>query len=1363
MLRKERTKFIPSKSDGSAVLDRNQNREFLALNGNSNSLHIANPISRELDECFAGRMLRLSPLWHRIPSLLLLALLLCADGYSQANFQRNEPPVSPTRSNVRAPKAEWIWAASIPTNQAPKGAVFFRKSIQLSLLEKAQLQIGANDTYEVYINGRRVGTSKASEQIDTIDVSSLVKPGDNIIAVRCENLEGTTAGLFARLYAKPKGEGWRGMGTSETWLASTTAPSGWQSPQFNDAGWANARLLNSNSSIPVPMQTVATKVRLTDRMPNEVAVQSTPTRIAVKQPERFTTQPGFVVDEILNSDATGSLVAMAFNEFGHIVASREAGPLLLIYDADKDGKPERIRTYSDRVENIQGILPLNGDVFVTGEGDQGSGLYRLVDQNRDGTLEQATLVVRFSGVQGEHGAHQIVLGPDGMIYIIVGNHVHAEGKIDSSSSYRFTYEGDLVQPRQEDPSGHAQGIKAPGGTVVRVDLSGDKIQIVAGGFRNAYDLAFHPTGTLFVHDSDMEADIGTTWHRSTGLFQIVEGGEYGWRSGWANQPEYYFDRLPALLTTGRSSPTGAIVYNHNVYPKEYHQSLFLADWSEGRILKVDTRAGVSKPLGNPETFVSGQPMNVTDIDIGPDGSLYFCTGGRGTSGGIYRVRWTGEVPSEQTATGEGIAKAIRQPQMHSAWGRQAVAMMKREMGEEWDEQIAGVAYSPDNPARYRVRALDLMQLLGPVPNVDLLIDLSRSPSEPFRTKVASILALHSENELAGKRLAEMLGDSSELAAQAAAEGLLRLDYRCKAELLVPLLESSNRNLAFLGGRLLQRQPREVRQSMLIRTGKTRLVIQAALASMVAEPNRETALTVIPELFRIGEGYTSDQDFVDLLRTYELTLHLGKLRPEDCPQLEKWVVGEFPAGEPKINRHLIRLATFLNAERIVEPALEYLKSDNPLSERVDVALYLRMIPHAWTPSQRSALLRFFESAQQPEAGSSYSLYVMNATREFAEGLEPQEAIDWVMQGRDSPNAALAALPKLPEKLPASLFEKLCEIDREIDQGGFESDTYKRLKTGITAILARSGDENSLKYLRQVWRRSPDRRPTVAMGLAQNLEGENWDYVVRSLNVIEPFAISEVLSKLAQASVATEDPQAVRQVILLGLKLARDEQNAASAITVLEHWTGLNMHENGAELSAQLAAWQDWYRGKYPNQSEPVLAEDQTTPNWSLEYIEQFLDGDTGRSGSAAAGLVAYNKTQCASCHRFNDTGVSLGPDLTGITKRFTKRETIESILFPSHVISDQYSTKKVMTRDGLIVSGIVTKTKDGLSVRTTDRQQVQVANDDIEEIVPSKQSLMPDGLLDRLTPLEIRDLLCYLGYIPPITQLAEPTSSNTIRR
>ena len=58
----------------------------------------------------------------------------------------------------------------------------------------------------------------------------------------------------------------------------------------------------------------------------------------------------------------------ARNEFGHIIASKENGPLYLLYDSNRDRTPDLVKVYCDKVKNCQGILALNGDVFVTGEG-----------------------------------------------------------------------------------------------------------------------------------------------------------------------------------------------------------------------------------------------------------------------------------------------------------------------------------------------------------------------------------------------------------------------------------------------------------------------------------------------------------------------------------------------------------------------------------------------------------------------------------------------------------------------------------------------------------------------------------------------------------------------------------------------------------------------------------------------------------------------------------------------------------------------------------------------------------------------------------------------------------------------------------
>ena len=126
---------------------------------------------------------------------------------------------------------------------------------------------------------------------------------------------------------------------------------------------------------------------------------------------------------------------------------------------------------------------------------------------------------------------------------------------------------------------------------------------------------------------------------------------------------------------------------------------------------------------------------------------------------------------------------------------------------------------------------------------------------------------------------------------------------------------------------------------------------------------------------------------------------------------------------------------------------------------------------------------------------------------------------------------------------------------------------------------------------------------------------------------------------------------------------------------------------------------------------------------------------------------YAKARCNACHKMNGVGGGYGPDLTSVNKRFTRIETLESILFPSHVISDQYATKKVLTTDGEVFIGIVVQTAKGLAVRVNENKEFVIAQDQIQEVQSSRTSVMPAGLLDTLSPSEIRDLMVYLGYVP----------------
>lgn len=1258
-------------------------------------------------------------------------------------------PPSPTAKTER----EWIWHGDTEEG-ARNGDAFFRRVMDLPEVEKAVIEFEADDSCEVFVNGRRVGTTKTPRSVERVDVSTAVRPGKNIVAIRATNRVGNDAGLKVGFMFKPTNAKWRIVVSDSEWKSSKIASQNWQLLRFDDSRWESASPTEAEKpSIAVNEES---KVKAT---PVVVSLGDYDSSKGPPPVERFKTKPGFTVDEVIEHESIGSLVAMAFNEFGHIVASQEGGPLVLIYDSDKDGKPDKTRTYCELVENIQGILPLNGDVYVTGDGPDGAGMYRLMDEDRNGELEKSETLLKFKGTPGEHGPHQIAFGPDGCIYVVIGNHAQLDTAIDPSSPYRLTYEGDLVQPRSEDPGGHAEGVKAPGGTVVRLELSTKRVQVVAGGFRNAYDLAFHPNGALYVHDSDMEADIGAVWHRPTALFRVAEGGEYGWRSGWANWPEYYLDRLPAITSSGRGSPTGMTVYTHYKFPARYHRALFMADWSEGRILTMNVEA-TDKNKSRMEEFVVGTPMNITDLEVGPDGWLYFCTGGRGTDGGIYRVRWVGEIPEQVTNLGEGITRAIRQPQMYSAYGRQAAAILKKELGSDWAEQIAGVAYSSENPARYRMQALDLMQLLGPIPTTEMLIELSNSTSDQVQMKCARLLGLHAGDEEAETQLRKLLRDDNVDVRIAACESILRLGIVCDPIELKKALTSNSREERFAGRRALGLVPNDQWASLFLNDTSNRLVINAGLTLMATDPGKTNAVNVVEALMRQSQGFVSDADFVDLLRVLQVTLHLHALDRDSLPSLKELVEKEFPAGNAAINAELVRLATYLQCD-IVPQAIKYLQSDIPMPERMLISMHLPKIQHEWSSTERMAVLQFLELAQQAKSGSSYQLYVMKTSQALADHLTESEAIRILELGEQYPNAALTALFKVPSQMSAEQIESLIRLDTSIDKGGLEEDVYKRLKTGITAILSQQTDESAIEHLRQRWRKSPDRRASIALALAQRPDEKNWDYLVRSIGLLDSFAVPDVCETLRKIDVATEDPEALRQTILQGCKLFEAGNDPTPTIKLLEFWTGETLEKPTERKESPMVAWQKWYEMRFPDLPPAVLPAATEQPRWSLGFLEQFLAGEQGKYGSRESGVQVFAKAQCNSCHKMNTTGTGFGPDLTSVTRRFTRSEFLESTLFPSHVISDQYSSKKVLTTSGQVYTGIVAQTPKGISIRTKENKEILVPKDEIDEVLPSKVSAMPAGLLDKLSPTEIRDLLCYIGYLPQ-EQIAEEKAS-TIRR
>ena len=133
---------------------------------------------------------------------------------------------------------------------------------------------------------------------------------------------------------------------------------------------------------------------------------------------------------------------------------------------------------------------------------------------------------------------------------------------------------------------------------------------------------------------------------------------------------------------------------------------------------------------------------------------------------------------------------------------------------------------------------------------------------------------------------------------------------------------------------------------------------------------------------------------------------------------------------------------------------------------------------------------------------------------------------------------------------------------------------------------------------------------------------------------------------------------------------------------------------------------------------------------------------GDKGNAARGKPIF-KEQCAVCHKLFDEGENIGPDLTG-ADRGNLDFLMTSLVDPSALIRKEYQSQTIALRDGRVLSGLVIDENDRvLTLVDSNRQKTAISREMIEDSKPADISLMPEGMLEKLTEPQIRDLFRYL--------------------
>ena len=1068
---------------------------------------------------------------------------------------------------------------------------------------------------------------------------------------------------------------------------------------------------------------------------------------------------GFRVDKICDDELATNIYALTVDQFGRTVVSGP-GYVRILLDRNGDGVADDFLPFADGPKTgAQGMFFDGNDLICTGD----QGLLRYRDADGNGISDGPPEVMLKMETGGEHTSHAIRRGPDGWLYVLAGNATTIRGEFFS---------------------GKRSPVKRPrSGFLMRISPDESTRQIVAHGFRNAYDFDFDEMGDVFVYDSDGERDISMPWYRPTRVFRMQLGADAGWISASWKRPGDYFDMPQVVAGLGRGSPTGVACYRHGQFPPEYVGALFVLDWTFGRVVAIKKSPDDRRQFEEKSerfAFATGHTgFAPTDIDVAPDGSLLISVGGRGTRGGVYRVTYERNSKSQ-------VDPLLVQP--HSSWSRkqfqERLASERKKFGgdavkRKWEDRFLKV--NQNRQRRNRIAEIlteyfDTSALLKRLPDdssfrsswhrlawslenrswsaedFQFLLECLRTGNEAARQSalqslltrnLAEIEQLTSENaEPFLEALARCIGDSKSPNTQRLWARLVgRLPERRYTE-LGGRLESPGERVAWvIGGSMANRQPAERLFS------KAR---QLLVESVANHPSHASPASVHRDVLRAMQLALGDMR----KEKNDKPVYSGYAAPQkfagtdaELKQLAKSVAILIESPDRRVATEAIRLASLL---RLPPPTLDSVAlSCRDESDPVQVMHYL------------IALSRCGVSGEASRRAIVDSLLTIEAKIERA-GVNRDR--NWPIRFGEVLDQLAVQIPDLSKRFMErpefghlrhiELFRVLrgARRERAIErlavsietQLGTSSSDSPPIPSAAIRLISESRDRRSLAILRKLFDRR-ENRSLVVRALArhsdvQDVERFYWGLTSPDLETIRRSAVA--LRKLPG------DVVHGRHLVAAIFTLRRlgwdkhDQSARQRLVELLRTKTGkrFGFEFGQTGLKPQQEVIDAWFRfgiATYPNASKRLT----TDSNERQRRLRESIARLSSTPGDAKRGATLYRQWSCAKCH---DGARAAGPSLAGVTKRFSHDDVLTAVIDPSRQVSSRYKTLKIQTMDGKLIKGVVVyESVDGITLIDSDGQTVRIEQESIDERKETADSLMPNDLLSDATAEDWRDLFEYL--------------------
>ncbi|MEJ7592240.1 MAG: PVC-type heme-binding CxxCH protein [Planctomycetaceae bacterium] len=1051
---------------------------------------------------------------------------------------------------------------------------------------------------------------------------------------------------------------------------------------------------------------------------------------------------GFHVELYADDDLAHDVHSMTIDARGRVVVSGP-GYIRILIDSNNDGRADTFKQFADKPDTgSQGMFFLGSSLLCSG--DQGLQIFR--DNNQDDVADGPPQVFLKISAGGEHHVHSIQKGPDGWWYVMAGNFagVTAAYATVPTSPIRTPVSGTLLR--------------------LKPDLSGG--EIVSDGFRNAYDFTFNGTGDFFTYDSDDERDISLPWYLPTQVFHVLPLSNAGYVTVGLKRPGSYPDMPPVLATFGRGSPTGVTCYQHQQFPEMYHGALFMLDWTLGRILTVPLiQEGAGWNKGG-FVFAEGRDQfgfAPTDIEVAPDGSLFVSVGGRGTRGSVFRI--VSDAPANppvaaRTDVGsQKLNSVLDAPQPNSSWSRATWIPLAISLGPDVFREAA---LRETRRVPERLRAIEiLVEMFGGLDTVTAS-KLTLAGSSLVRARTAWAIGRSRPDSPEPEILRKLITDRDPFVQRFALEALtsatsdatfvvtapsiaaaLASDdriVRLSAALLISRMNDDHRNAI---AKALASNPRAL---MWFHMGRClRSPLQSAPAAAVAadvlvsttssSEDRGDAARILQ--MTLGDvGPVKDRPV--MFDGYAPRLPLASLEREINPVMTK-VATAFPSGDANLDHELIRLiamTTPFNRELFTRLLASITDSTLPADDIHRLA----------------AISQFDIERSHDESVATAKALVGIDIKIRKYGLKQDTNWD------DRIGELYKALCKVDPAMPTLLAEQpgfgepghvlfltqvpQAAIPRAIEGlvKTIQSDPEYKWSNDVVFTIAESTQPEQLALLRaQLDNLSV--RDSVLITIADKATKEDREILLSGLespqlNAVE--ACLKALAKLPRSNAAAEQFQLLAAARRM-MNDQREFQLREIAMRLLENNTSQAQQfvfgEVGYCLQPEsMQLWQTWLEQRYPDYHPPQTSDVAQKVLLSLETVDW-------NAGNADNGRRLFERLACARCHGGRQ---ALGPDLKGVTKRFSRHDLFASIVEPNRDISPRYQTTSIETKAGKVYTGlIVYESVDGLLLRDAEHRTYRIEASDMENKVLLRNSLMPAGLLKDTQPGDLADLDKYL--------------------